>query len=370
VGTSQSIISIVPRLPPTVDGVGDYAFNLARQLHLDYGLDTHFLIGDPDWVGNEALEGFQITKIVDRSAASVCLQLAQINSVKPILLHYVGYGYAKRGCPSWLIDGLRAWKHQDQKANLVTIFHEISASGPIWTSAFWLSALQKDLVKHLVRASDRILTSKRSYAELLQSYTSERFTTIPTLPVFSTVGELRNPSTLSERAHRLVIFGGHSKRTKVYKNFSEQLHQICRYLDIQQILDIGPPLDSIPTSIAKVPIAATGCLTSEEISAILSESIAGFFSYNPAFLGKSTIFAAYCAHGVVPISAMVADDPEEGLQPGQHYALPDQYNTEKKDMALMQAIADNAYNWYQTHSLSAQAKTYYMLLSDLELAQP
>lgn len=366
----QRVLSIVPRLHPAIDGVGDYALHLARQLRLDFGIDTHFLVCEPAWHSLNQLEGFQVTQINARSIKSLLDKLANTEPHQSVLLHYVGYGYAKRGCPTWLVDGLEIWKHQRREAPLVTMFHETAAFGPIWTSAFWLSIAQKSLVKRLVRLSDRIFTSKHSYAKLLQSYAPKQFTAVPTFPVFSTVGELQNPSTLSERAHRLIVFGGHSKRTKVYKDSLEQLHQICRYLDIQQIIDIGPPLDSIPADIDDVPIAAVGCLTSEEISVILSESIAGFFSYNPTFLGKSTIFAAYCAHRVIPISAMVADVPEEGLQPGRHFAVPDQYNTEKKSMVLMQAIADNAYTWYQTHSLSAQAKTYYTLLSDLELAQP
>ena len=357
------VVQIVPRLPPAIDGVGDYALNLAHQLRVDYDLDTQFLIGDPAWSGTEQLEGFQTTKLITRSTEALLNQLAQMHL---ILLHYVGYGYAKRGCPVWLIKGLELWKRESPHIPLFAIFHEVAASGSPWTSAFWLSSCQNQLAKRLVLMSDRILTSKRSYAEMLQSYAPDRFDTIPTLPVFSTVGELQNPSSLSERTRRLVIFGGRSQRFKVYKDSLEQLRQICRYLDIQQIFDIGPPLDSFPAHIDAVPITTAGCLPSEEVSTILADSIAGFFSYHPAFLGKSTIFAAYCAHRVIPISATMSDFLEEGLQPGRHYALPSQYNTEKNDMTLMQAIADKAYAWYQGHSLAVQVKAYYTLLSDFE----
>jgi hypothetical protein len=41
----QKIYQIVPRLHPRIDGVGDYALSLARQLRHDYGIDTHFIIG-------------------------------------------------------------------------------------------------------------------------------------------------------------------------------------------------------------------------------------------------------------------------------------------------------------------------------------
>ncbi|MBD2107746.1 glycosyltransferase family 1 protein [Nodosilinea sp. FACHB-13] len=367
---NKEICQIVPSLPPDINGVGDYALNLANQLRLDFGINTHFIICDPAWVGSDKLEGFPVNQISYRSAKSLIAQLVNIEPKSSILLHYVGYGYAKRGCPTWLINGLKIWNHQCQQVHLVTMFHETSAFGPIWTSAFWFSATQKFLVKQLIRLSDRIFTSKRSYAELLQSYAPRKFTTIPSIPVFSTVGEPKNPSSLSERTRRLVIFGGRSQRIKVYEDSLEQLLQICRYLDIQQICDIGPVLDTLPAEIDNISITAAGCLPSEKISTILSNSIAGFFSYHPAFLGKSTIFAAYCAHRVIPISATMTDLPEEGLQPGKHYALPDQYNTERRDMALMQTIADHAYAWYQVHNLSAQAKAYYTLLSDLDVPQP
>jgi hypothetical protein len=41
----QKIHQIIPRLPPAIDGVGDYALSLARQLRHDYDIDTHFIIG-------------------------------------------------------------------------------------------------------------------------------------------------------------------------------------------------------------------------------------------------------------------------------------------------------------------------------------
>ncbi|MBE9109132.1 glycosyltransferase family 1 protein [Nodosilinea sp. LEGE 07298] len=355
---SWLMVSVVPRLYPAIDGVGDYALSLARQLRADFGIETHFVVGDSSWVGNNQLEGFHITKVTARSAKSLLTELARANSVKAILLHYVGYGYAKRGCPFWLVEGLENWVHQHSEINLVTMFHEISASGPAWTSAFWLSAAQRYLVKRLFRLSDRILTSKQLYADILQDYSQGRFSDVPTLPVFSTVGEPSNLPDLSARQRHLVIFGGQSRRNKVYKSSLEQLHQICQCLNIQQIFDIGPKLDSIPTHICNVPITATGSLSSHEVSAILSGAFVGFFNYHPAFLGKSTIFAAYCAHRVLPVSAQMTSHVEDGLYPGRHYILPNQYSIGLKSEISFQAIADNACNWYQTHCLVRQAQVF------------
>jgi hypothetical protein len=54
----MNILQIVPRLPPAIDGVGDYALNLARQLRQDFSIHTHFLVCDPNWNGKTELEGF------------------------------------------------------------------------------------------------------------------------------------------------------------------------------------------------------------------------------------------------------------------------------------------------------------------------
>ena len=51
------IIQIVPRLPPSVDGLGDYALSLAFQMRQDFGIETHFIVGDQKWVGDAHIEG-------------------------------------------------------------------------------------------------------------------------------------------------------------------------------------------------------------------------------------------------------------------------------------------------------------------------
>ena len=44
-------------------------------------------------------------------------------SADAVLLHYVGYGYAHRGCPFWLVDGLERWKRAaGSTSRLIVIF--------------------------------------------------------------------------------------------------------------------------------------------------------------------------------------------------------------------------------------------------------
>lgn len=61
------VTSIVPRLPPAIDGVGDYALNLARQLRKDFNIQTHFIVGDTTSTSSAEIEGFSVSQVSDRS---------------------------------------------------------------------------------------------------------------------------------------------------------------------------------------------------------------------------------------------------------------------------------------------------------------
>src|SRR4028118_469245 len=105
VNSLDPIISIVPRLPPAVDGLGDYALHLARQLRQDFGLVTDFIVADPNWTEGASVDGFIVKLMAARSIAALLNVLpTEMQSSTTVLLHYVGYGYAKRGCPVWLVE--------------------------------------------------------------------------------------------------------------------------------------------------------------------------------------------------------------------------------------------------------------------------
>lgn len=366
-----SVVAIVPRLPPAIDGVGDYALNLARQLRQDFKLDTHFIIGDPDWQGDTFIEGFKVTKVADRSSARLLSFLEHLPPGSPVLLHYVGYGYAKRGCPLWLVEALEAWKRQHQNLHFVTMFHEISAGGPPWTSAFWLSGLQRNLAQRLVSISDRLITSKQLYAQILVNLSQGKHSTILALPVFSNIGEPEIIPSLRERERALVIFGSPANRERAYQRSQEEIYIGCTLCQINQIYDIGSPLAQLPKNISSIPVKPLGKLSSSKISEILLNSFAGFINYSSDFLAKSTIFAAYCSHGMLPIhsGSAVKEVCSDRIQAGKHYLNPSnctesqtiahgnkakgQYSTDQ-----FQTIANTAHNWYQEHSLAKQAKVF------------
>ena len=353
----MQVTSIIPKLPPAIDGVGDYALNLARQLRKDFNIQTHFIVGNPTWNGAAEIEGFIVSKVSDRSPNAL-LNLLSTDDSSSILLHYVGYGYAQRGCPVWLVDGLQRWKSLFPKRSLVTMFHEISASGPPWTSAFWLSSLQRSLAARLAQMSDRCITSKQLYADIITRISQGKHNQVPFIPVFSNIGEPNKVLPLLKRQQRLVVFGGVANRARVYQESQAVLEYVCQRLNIQEIWDIGTPTEVNLSSITKVPILEKGQQSAENVSNILANSVAAFSDYNPDFLAKSTIFASYCAHRLLPINAKGSSSVVDGIEPGKHYWVPNLQGNELGNDVEMQAIADNAYSWYQTHNLSVHIQIF------------
>lgn len=351
-GMRPACSHLVPDLPPGFDGVGDFALRLALALQ-PQSFAARFLVGDPAWQGPpERCAAVHAQALPGRTAAAVEEMLEGGPGV--LVLHYVGYGYAPRGCPTWLVDGVERWLESSSEHRLVTIFHEIYASGPPWRSSFWLSSRQRALARRLARASAAVITSLRSYGELLEHWVPED--RVHVIPVFSTVGEINHTTPLTRRAPRLVVFGGPGTRRRAYQEHGDELLLACRELEIEEILDVGSPVDH-PRTIGAIPLRSLGSLPDHEVSEVLNTSLAGFLSYPPRFLPKSTSFAAYCAHGVLPICAA------GGRWHGAVQDQPPFWAADRDSRGAAPAIAAAATDWYRGHSLDRHVTLYRRLLA-------
>jgi hypothetical protein len=356
----KEVVQIVPRLPPVIDGIGDYAVNLARRLRKDFGINTHFIVCDPAWNGATELEAFPVSRLTERSVSAITSLLSnEFYYSSTILLQYSGYGYEKRGCPQWLVSGLQRWRRMNQERRLITMFHELFAYGPVWTSSFWLSSLQKKLAARLVRLSDRSLTNREAYAAILYRLGQSRDRHIPVMPVFSNVGEPEClPPALAERKRRrLAVFGNRGHRHSVFQKSLNALSRTCKAFDIDEILDIGPHAGHGVTRINNIPVISTGAQTAQEVSSLLLTSIVGFFSYPTDYLGKSGVFAAYCAHRLLPIGVCDNGRPADGLTHEHHFWLAE-FHKDKWSLDAGQDVANNAYRWYHEHNLSKHADVF------------
>ncbi len=357
----MELIQLVPVLPPALSGVGDYAVLLARELRVAQGVRTRFLVGDPAWTGSEALAPFPARALPGRTSDSLLRALeieeaADGGGPGAVLLHYVGYGYAHRGCPFWLVDAVERWKQARPERRLVVLFHELYATGPVWSSVFWTGPFQKGLAARLGRAADARRMTTRVAAEQLRALLGLRGAELATeaTPVFSTLGEPAAPPPLAGRRRQMVVFGSRAWRADVYTQGLSDLTDACRRLEIERVIDVGAPLDAVPGGSLPVPLEAVGPLAATEAGALFSDSLVGYFTYPTPSLAKSTIFAAYCAHGLVPVTSHGNDRPNlDGLVAGTHF-LADP-SVRPSDLESLSRVAAAAREWYDAHRLAVHA---------------
>lgn len=266
----------------------------------------------------------------------------------PLLcVHFSGYGYQKRGLPTWLLHTLREMKPRFGKLGIV--FHELFAVGPPWGSAFWLSGMQRRLARDLLGLADFWLTSRESSARWLLD---TRIQPAPhrVLPVFSNVGE---PASIdSPREDRIVVFGSQGVRANVYEwNDGEVFRHASR--QGLQLHDIGPsfaPGSALAKRLAEQGAVAHGKLDSAEVSALLSSAKFGAATYPIDAVAKSSVFAAYCAHGLCPILLSRDYGAHDGLVRDRHYASG--FDAAARGSLDPLQIGREARAWYEPHGIS------------------
>jgi hypothetical protein len=124
---------------------------------------------------------------------------------------------------------------------------------------------------------------------------------ITAMPVFSNVGEPGCGSAPCERAAAAVVFGLAGVEDRIFGTYRFEIERIISALGIEKILDVGPRFSSMPRTFAGAPVISKGVLPQGAVSELLQRARFGFVAYPLDFIGKSGIFAAYAAHGVIPI---------------------------------------------------------------------
>ncbi len=345
------MVIIVPGLPPNIDGLGDYAYLLANQFRKNgEKLKIDFVVAGKSAYPYNEYDGYNIFTLKKKTASDLCQLLQQLDS-KLVHLHYVSYGYAKRGAPLWLYMGLKKWKGNRENV-LITTFHELYApSKRPWTSSFWNQWLQKLICKKLLVLTEHSVTSKEAYGYKLKKFCSTK--KITTIPVFSNLGELITYIPLSEKKMQLVILGAAVNRNKIYNSYRQKINEVCKNLNIEKVIDIGPSFGRIPE--LNIPVIEMGIMNRSDISDILGQSYAGLIgSYGGTeYFAKSGVFAAYTAHAVLVV-ALEADSSkqEDGIIVNQILIAADfvegNYNR----------ISWSGYEWYMQHSLQKQWVVY------------
>jgi hypothetical protein len=304
VSKSRAILQIVPRAPGGRDGVGDYAQTLARCLDKFHGLKTTFVsaaLSD----AKKTAEGFALFSPLRAVAGE-----EQLGHPSALVLHYVNYGYDRRGVPHWLPPVLRRLRSSGD-VRLVTVFHELYASGSWRQSAFWLSPMQKRIARSIAGMSDvSIVSSEVLHAQLVSLAPGTRSVV---QPVFSNFGEpALSPAEVADRdPHRWIICGGTELIERSLRSFLSVAELFSEPFAPRELFVVGGAENSrIRRALdeqKKIQTHYHPEVDAEVASRILAACAFGWVDYvtrpdvpMPAIL-KSTAFAAYCAHGVIPV---------------------------------------------------------------------
>jgi hypothetical protein len=277
------------------------------------------------------------------------------------LLHYSGYGYAKRGAPLWLLNKVQT--NRPRIKALGIFFHELYAFGPPTGSAFWLSPVQRHIARRLAEMSDFWITNREISAQWLRRFAEDKPHAV--MPVFSNVGEW--PTYSPARAPKIVVFGSVGLRLATYRAAGDSLILWAREQRLE-LHDIGPSIDDpvLSAALRGAGVVQHGRLDAAEVSKQFSESTFGVLAYPAHYVAKSGVFAAYCAHGVCPVLISKHYAPADGLVAGTHYfaglpigATPD---------TAIRDIGAAAWNWYKPHNVKAHVDTTKRLLREVGAA--
>ena len=242
------------------------------------------------------------------------------------------------------------------------LFHETYASGDrIWSSAFWTSSLQRSVAKRIGRIADiRRITTSVAADELRAVGGVPPGGHLDVCPVFANLGEPDAPPPLAARRRQMIVFGTRHWRVEAYTRRLPDLIDACRRLQIERVIDVGSPLGMPLDNLLPVPLEAAGPLPAAEAGALFSKSFAGYFTYPISFLAKSSIFGAYCAHRLLPVTfAENREANRDGLAPEVHY----RQGIDDASLAGLDATAGAAHAWYHSHRLAIHAASIHQQMA-------
>jgi len=285
----MTILHIVPSLPSKAD----VALTLAQGLRTTYQIDSVFYSHKPLQENIYSQQNFDVIP-----PAPTALHESVPKDTKTILLHVNLSTYTNFKSSAVANDFIYQLETalNRHSIELVTIFHEIPTSKV--SSFFTIKKSNQKFTRRLANLSRSVITNNRFYERHLIENSS---TQIYCVNNFSRVGELESNNLLGASRCNLIIVGG-ADRINIYKKKSF-IQQTLDCFKLNQVVDIGPPLPWSKINTRGLNIQRMGQLLKSEISDQLTISKTGILDYSryPNCLGKSSVFNAYKAHGVVPL---------------------------------------------------------------------
>lgn len=356
---AEQIIHILPRIPPAACGVADYAWSLARRMRDSEGFGSCFLgVNQAEHLIERQTEFSSEVLKHPSSTALIAALSERIDGTTCLLLHFSPYGFQKRGVPLWLAQAWAGLAQRNQKSRRIVMFHEVAATSSPRNSAFWLRPLQQFVARRLFVCSDTVLTNSEFNKRELQLALRRPIQSVHTLPVFSNFGEPLTSLSPCSRERQIVLFTSNLSAQHGHGEIWKELECAAQQVGANRVVLIGENV-STPADLA-VSVKHTGFLKPDEVSKILTQSAFGFAFVAPNRFAKSGVFAAFAAHGVIPIVPVSDSTLPDDLCAGTHYVR----SNFSSDLKNLTALQYSLQGWYAKHSLGETAHFYAWLLND------
>ena len=203
---SARLVQIVPIRSTAAEGVGDYATRIAERMLADHGVITRFIACTPLPPERRLHDEWETHELARRHAHDLVAALEATGDA-PVLLQLSGYGFHPRALTFWVGRALDRWRRGNPRRRVMTIFHELYATGPIWSSPYWVSGLQIRGVRAIYRRSVAAIATTERNVGLLRGWEPEG-PPLAWMPCFATIGEPSGPTPpASERPATLAVFG-------------------------------------------------------------------------------------------------------------------------------------------------------------------
>lgn len=356
---SSYITHIIPDRPDSCDGLSQYACILAD--HLSKVSPARFIVlKDRKKISRNLNNKQHHIYECDYNSNKWREILSQSNG--NIVLHYSGYGYSEKGVPQWLVRDLENFKRDEKRAKIITVFHELEACTSKLSSALLLAPIQRWLCSRLFAISNSILVTigenynKLARRELFKIHKARL------IPICSTIGENDNCNNLEQKEPIAIVFGTLGRRLAVYSSDQVKIMHALKKLNIKKIVDIGEADQDIPDYFAALPVEKLGTLTSQEIRQQLSKASLGLIEYPGRLLGKSSIFAAYCAFNVATLLTRENENFDDGLYADKTILTLDS----DLDQVAHLSVSERASNWYASHNISQHVAAFKEILQEKE----
>lgn len=304
------IISIAPRLPPAVCGVGTYSLLLA-QAWPSPEFFVHLVV-DGQSASCVALPQSSIVEVGHSSTRLV----RELISRRPtsVILHYSSRGYHRFGIPIWLARAIHQWKARNAKAELIVFFHEVPAHLPLRSIRNHHGVIQKFnqfIMKILCKNASKVVTNSSEHALRLEAMFGLK--NVPRISVSSNIPAPRHTSIPFESRvpADFLIFGLSFTQLLTVKSFAEELAYWASTGLLRRLHLVGPTDGSsfskainelLSSILSSHQVIHHGVLEVSEISHLLQTVGFCLTQVTEKNYYKSTTFMAYAAHGCPVIS--------------------------------------------------------------------